>query len=75
MEKAPHSAETITYSDFAKATKQPSRFIEGMEVRGRDIVSCPSCGETRDEIDHGQIVECGCGLFMARHGNALEIWK
>ncbi len=39
-----------------------------------DCVICPGC-ERSIFMDHGDMKQCGCGVYMETYGNGLKMWR
>lgn len=69
----PANAEKLTMSEFCRSAKRPSVYAKGHDIRTEQF-HCPSC-EKPMNIEHGDRLQCGCGLFMENYGNSLVIWR
>ena len=76
----PSQAEGHLLSDLEQVTTKKSKFCPAVNFWQKPkkysvyTYHCPSClGEI--QIDHGDRIECRCGLFMENYGNSLVIWR
>ena len=69
----PRTAETHARSDFTKVESVLSRWLPDRCIR-KETFHCPACS-VELQIDHGDRIECQCGLVMETHGNALTLWR
>jgi len=66
--------EHLIYSNYQMCEYTNSKIDTSEHIYVRKVtgVKCPHCSAPRDDIEHGQIVECSnCNLNMERLGNTL----
>jgi hypothetical protein len=69
--------EILDYRDYHQETRRESRFVPGLLIteEGLGVVYCPRCKSGRKGLQHGEEIQCVCGLKMQLFGNALHIWE
>jgi hypothetical protein len=69
--------ETLNYAEWFHRIMKPSTYAPGTQVEdeAESYLTCPGCGASHRDIEHGSTTTCRCGLHMQRFGNGLHIWK
>ena len=67
--------ESLPYHMHSTCEKQESVYAPGALMWVETRLQCPRCGNEHPPLEHGQAIECACGLHMQRFGNGLHIWE
>lgn len=70
----PSSAERYDMRSFQITRKIKSKIVNGLSLNKVDGIGCPVC-QTLLKIEHGDRLQCRCGLFLELYGISLDIWE
>ena len=66
--------ESLPYHMHSTCEQQESVHSPGALMWVETRLQCPRCGNEHPPLEHGQAIECPCGLHLQRFGNGLHIW-
>ncbi len=64
--------ETLRASDYELVERKQSKIDHTHSYRETVGMDCPNCQCRLKYPDHGESIECSCGLKATRFGNALR---
>lgn len=67
--------EHTVYSPHEVKIACPSRFIPGLLVSQSPRFRCPNCRSLSISLEHGELMQCRCGLLFERYGNSLGVGR
>lgn len=72
-EPPPPEAEKFPANLFQRKVSKPSKWVEGVDVE-TTIQTCPGCAADI-LLEHGDRIQCGCGMRLELYGNGLTVWR
>jgi len=67
--------EELIYTDYVTERRGMSRLLPLKAITLGWDFRCPRCAHPRNDLEHGELFVCKCGLAMRRFGNGLIVWE